>query len=236
MSHGNVESQKVEKFKDDFESTDALRRLERGFDEFGEVVVASSFGLEDVAILDMTYDELGLRPPVIFLDTLHHFDETLELVEEFDDEYDLNLEVYKPEGVETREEFEEKYGERLWETDVERYHELTKLRQIDRALEGRDAWVTGIRREQAETREEADAIEWDDGHGLVKINPLVDWSRGDVVEYVDENDVPYNPLHDEGYLSIGDEPLTEPVEGEEGERSGRWSGSDKTECGLHTEN
>jgi len=94
--------------------------------------------------------------------------------------------------------------------------------------------VTGIRREQAETRANADAVEWDEAHGLVKVNPLVDWTREEVRSYVDDNDVPYNPLHDRGYPSIGDEPLTEPVEGDD-ERSGRWSGSDKTECGLHTE-
>lgn len=220
---------------DEYEGLDARQRLERALDEYEDIVVASSFGLEDVAILDIVYDKIGARPPVIFLDTLYHFDETLELVERFEGEYDLDLRVYKPDGADTRDEFEGKYGEALWEDDVERFHELTKLRQIDEALEGRDAWVTGIRQEQAETRAEADAIEWDDAHGLVKINPLVDWSRDDVREYVEEYDVPYNPLHDEGYLSIGDEPLTEPVGDEDDERAGRWSDSDKTECGLHSE-
>jgi len=221
--------------EEEYEGLEPVGRLERALDEYDEIVVAASFGLEDVAILDMVYDELGARPPVVFLDTLYHFDETLELVERFEDEYELDLRVYKPDGAETREEFEEEYGERLWEEGAERFHELTKLRQIDEALEGRGSWVTGIRREQAQTRANADAIEWDEAHGLVKVNPLVDWSRDDVREYVKENDVPYNPLHDEGYLSIGDEPLTEPVGEGDDERAGRWSGSEKTECGLHSE-
>jgi len=142
---------------EEYESLDAQERLERALEEYDDTVVASSFGLEDVVILDMVYDGLGARPPVVFLDTLYHFDETLELVDRFEEEYNLDLRVYKPEQ-ETREEFESEHGERLWERDVEEFHELTKLRQIDEALEGRDAWITGIRREQAETRAEADAV------------------------------------------------------------------------------
>ncbi|MFB6282517.1 MAG: phosphoadenylyl-sulfate reductase [Halobacteria archaeon] len=210
----------------------AAERLNDGLDRFGEIVVASSFGLEDVAILDLVYDELERSPPVVFLDTLHHFQETLDLVDEFQEEYGLDLIVYTPKNVDTKQEFREKYGE-LWKTDVERYHQVTKLDQIERALEGRDAWVTGIRREQAVTRKEAQPVEWDENHGLVKLNPIYDWTRADVEEYVSENEVPYNPLHDQGYLSIGDEPLTEPVADNDDQRSGRWSDSDKTECGLH---
>ncbi len=218
---------------EEYEELSAAQRLERAFTEYDDVVVASSLGLEDVVILDIVHRELDLRPPVVFLDTLYHFQETLDLVDRFTGEYDVDLRVYTPEEADTREEFEELHGDKLWEDDVERFHELTKLRQIDRALEGRDAWVTGIRREQAETRAEADAVEHDDAHGLVKVNPLVDWTLDDVWSHVERHDVPYNPLHDEGYLSIGDEPLTEPVEEGESQRDGRWRGDDKTECGLH---
>lgn len=217
----------------EYEGLEAQERLKRALEEYDEVVVASSFGLEDVVILDMVYDKIGASPPVVFLDTLYHFEETLKLVDRFEEEYDLDLRVYTPEQ-ETREAFEREHGEELWESDVEKFHGLTKLRQIDEALEGRDAWVTGIRRQQAETRAEADAIEWDDAHGLVKVNPLVEWSRDDVWGYVEENDVPYNPLHDEGYPSVGDEPLTEPIGEGDDERAGRWSDSEKTECGLHS--
>lgn len=224
-------TQAVDAKNNEFKDLPAEQRLERAVEGFDDIVVASSFGLEDVAILDMLYSN-GLKIPVVFLDTLYHFDETLELVDRFKKEYGLDLEVYKPPEASTRSEFEEKHGE-LWKDDVERFHELTKLRQIEEALEGRDAWITGIRREQAKTREDSDFVEWDDKHGLVKINPIVDWGREEVWSYVRENNVPYNPLHDEGYPSIGDEPLTEPVEEGEKERAGRWKGSEKTECGLH---
>lgn len=217
----------------EYEPLGATGRLERALEEYDEIVVASSFGLEDVAILDMVYDKIGTRLPVTFLDTLYHFEETLEFVDRFENEYGLDLRVYKPD-TETREAFEDEHGERLWESDVERFHELTKLRQIDEALEGREAWVTGIRRQQAETRADADAVEWDDAHSLIKVNPLVDWSREEVWDYIEDNDVPYNPLHDQGYPSVGDEPLTEPVGDGDDERAGRWSDSDKTECGLHS--
>jgi len=219
---------------EEYEELGARGRLGRALDEYDDLVVASSFGPEDAAILDMVYEGLGARPPVVFLDTLHHFDETVALVERFEDEYGLDLRVYRPDAG-AREEFERRHGDRLWERDVERYHELTKLRQIDEALRGRDAWVTGIRREQTKTRADAGAIEWDEAHDLVKVNPLVDRSREDVWEYIEENDVPYNPLHDRGYPSVGDGPLTEPVGDGDDERSGRWSGSEKTECGLHVE-
>lgn len=222
----------VDSLKEEFTGLQAEERLERAVEEFPDIVVASSFGLEDVAILDMLYSR-DHEIPVVFLDTLYHFQETLDFVKEFREEYGLDLKVYRPPDTETREEFEELYGERLWERDVERFHELTKLRQIQEALESRDAWITGIRREQAETRADAEAVEWDDKHGLVKVNPLVDWSREDVWSYVRGHGVPYNPLHDEGYPSIGDEPLTEPVGEGDDERAGRWSDSDKTECGLH---
>jgi len=100
---------------DEYEALDAAGRLERALEEYDDTIVASSFGLEDVAILDTVYDRLGARPTVVFLDTLYHFDETLALVDRFEDEYDLDLRVYKPEGAETREESEDEYGERLWE-------------------------------------------------------------------------------------------------------------------------
>ncbi len=216
----------------EYEELAAVDRLDRAFDEFDDIVVASSFGLEDVVVLDVVHRELDRRPPVVFLDTLYHFEETLDFVDSFTDEYDVDLRVYRPEQG-TRGEFERVHGERLWERDIGRFHELTKLRQIDDALDGRDAWVTGIRREQADSRADADPVERDDAHGLVKLNPLVDWVFDDVRSHVEEHDVPYNPLHDEGYLSIGDEPLTEPVEDGESQRDGRWRGEDKTECGLH---
>ncbi len=104
-----------------------------------------------------------------------------------------------------------------------------KVAGLDRALSGLDAWVTGLRREQSATRREAGKIEHDDGHGLWKFNPLADWTENDVWRYIAEHDLPYHPLHDRGYSSIGCAPCTLPGTG----REGRWAGQGKTECGLH---
>jgi len=104
-----------------------------------------------------------------------------------------------------------------------------KVAGLDRALSGLDAWVTGLRREQSPTRREAGKIEHDDGHGLWKFNPLADWTENDVWRYIAEHDLPYHPLHDRGYSSIGCAPCTLPGSG----REGRWAGQGKTECGLH---
>jgi phosphoadenosine phosphosulfate reductase len=106
-----------------------------------------------------------------------------------------------------------------------------KVAALGRALEGLDAWVTGMRREQAPTRAAAPKLGWDEPHGLWKVNPLADWTEKDVWAYISEHDLPYNPLHDRGYSSIGCAPCTLPGSG----REGRWAGEDKTECGLHGE-
>ncbi len=215
-----------------FESLDAKRRLDISIEKFDKIAVASSFGLEDVAILDIIYRDIEKEIPVIFLDTLYHFEETLNLVDKFNEQYSLDLEVYRPPEP-SKEEFEQKHGEKLWEKDIEKFHRLTKLRQIEKALKGKDAWITGIRRQQSDTRSDSGIIEWDEKYNLVKINPIVDWKRDKLEKYIDKNNVPYNSLHDQGYLSIGDKPLTEPVEQGQKERDGRWKGMDKTECGLH---
>lgn len=215
-----------------FKNLSPQKRLKHSIKEFDNIAVASSFGLEDAAILNIIYKEIGEKIPVIFLDTLYHFEETLNLVYRFKEKYDLKLEIYRPpEG--SKEEFEKKHGKRLWEKNIEKYHELTKLRQIRKALKNRDSWITGIRREQSETRADANMVEWDEKHKLVKINPIVDWKRETLEEYIKENNIPYNPLHDEGYLSIGDEPLTDPIKEGEKERAGRWRNMNKKECGLH---
>ncbi|HKJ66843.1 MAG TPA: phosphoadenylyl-sulfate reductase [bacterium] len=209
------------------------KRLEWIWSNYPKSVIASSFGLSTVAIMDMYYRRLGIRIPVIFLDTLYHFRKTLNLVEEMQEKYNLDLRVFRPPDAKTRKEFEAKYGSNLWEQDVNRFHELTKLRQIRKALEGYEAWITGIRRDQSTGRCAARIIRWDAKYNLVKINPLADWTLEQVFSYIESHQVPYNPLHDQGYLSIGDEPLTSPVGEKEHQRAGRWRGLAKSECGLH---
>jgi phosphoadenosine phosphosulfate reductase len=186
--------------------------------------------------IHMLYEELRPeRPvPVIFLDTLHHFPETLETVDRAKQRYDLDLHVYRAEGASSREAFASRYGQELWHRDVNQFHYLTKVEPLQQALADIevDAWVTGRRRDQSASRKYMPILERD-ADGRIKINPLANWTRKDIWTYVYNNNVIYNPLHDQGYASIGDEPLTTPVQSGEHERAGRWRGSAKTECGIH---
>ncbi|NWF59700.1 MAG: phosphoadenosine phosphosulfate reductase [Fischerella sp.] len=198
------------------------------------LVQTSAFNVDDILITDILYRELKHPVPVIFLDTLYHFRETLELVEKAKEIYNLDLKVYKTPNVNTREAFAAKYGEALWDKDIAKFHKITKIEPLQRGLAELNtiAWITGRRRDQAVTRANMPIFEID-GNGRIKINPLANWTRKQTWTYVSENGMIYNPLHDKGYPSIGDEPITTPVAEGEDERAGRWRGSGKTECGIH---
>lgn len=172
---------------------------------------------------------------VVFLDTLHHFNETLSLVDRVREKYPHhNIHVFKPAGVETAEEFAKKHGDRLWETNDSLYDFAAKVEPAQRAYKELNvrAALTGRRRSQGGQRGNLDVIEVDHT-GLIKINPLANWSFEQVKEYIDSNGVPYNGLLDRGYKSVGDWHSTQPVAADEDERAGRWKGTEKTECGIH---
>jgi phosphoadenosine phosphosulfate reductase len=198
------------------------------------LVQTSAFNVDDIAITDILYRELKQHSPVIFLDTLFHFPQTLELVEKVKQLYNVNLKVYKNEEVDSREAFTAKYGEALWDQDITKFHDVTKIEPLQRGLDELDtvAWITGRRRDQAPTRANMPIFELDK-KGRLKINPLATWTRKETWDFVEEHKVIYNPLHDQGYPSIGDEPITTKVAEGESERDGRWRGSGKTECGIH---
>jgi phosphoadenosine phosphosulfate reductase len=198
------------------------------------LIQTSAFNVDDMLITDILYRELKHPVPVIFLDTLFHFRESLELVEKAKQVYDLDLKVYKILDVDSREAFAAKYGDELWDKDIAKFHHLTKIEPLQRGLAELNtvAWITGRRRDQAVTRANMPIFEID-GNGRVKINPLANWTRKQTWAYVAEHGVIYNPLHDKGYPSIGDEPITTPVGEGEDERAGRWRGFGKTECGIH---
>lgn len=198
----------------------------------------TAFGLTGVATLDML-SKLDIPRPqvvdVIFLDTLHHFPETLSLVDRVRKNYPMNnIHVFKPAGVETQEEFAKKHGPNLWEKDEQLYDWVAKVEPAERSYRELNvrAVLTGRRRSQGGKRGELDVIEVDDA-GLIKINPLANWTFDQVKQYVKENNVPYNELLDRGYKSVGDWHSTTPVSENEDERSGRWKGQQKTECGIH---
>ncbi|GAB4385572.1 MAG: phosphoadenosine phosphosulfate reductase [Elainellaceae cyanobacterium] len=199
-------------------------------------VQTSAFNVDDMVITDILYRQLQpAQPvPVIFLDTLYHFPQTLELVNKSKAEYNLNLQVYKIPDLDSREAFAAKYGDALWEHDIEQFHHLTKIEPLQRGLAELNtiAWITGRRRDQAVTRANMPVFELDKQQRL-KVNPLAAWTRKASWDYVMKHGVIYNPLHDQGYASIGDEPITTPVAEGEDERAGRWRGSGKTECGIH---
>jgi phosphoadenosine phosphosulfate reductase len=177
-----------------------------------------------------------LKPNIdlIFLDTLYHFDETLALVDRVRRRYGSNIHIYKPQGVDTVKEFEAKHGQKLWESNDELYDYVAKVEPYNRAyseLQVR-AVLTGRRRSQGGKRGDLDIIEVDDA-GLIKVNPLANWSFKQVQEYVDTHNVPFNDLLKQGYKSVGDWHSTQPVAAGEDERAGRWKGKNKTECGIH---
>lgn len=198
----------------------------------------TAFGLTGLATLDMLSKLNVPRPQMvdlIFIDTLHHFSETLDLVDRVRARYPLvNLHVIKPLGSETADEFALKHGDRLWETNDSRYDYLVKVEPAQRAYRELDvhAVLTGRRRSQGGKRGDLPIIEVDEA-GLVKINPLANWTFQQVKDYIKEHDVPYNALLDRGYKSVGDWHSTQPVAEGEDERSGRWKGQQKTECGIH---
>lgn len=200
------------------------------------LVQTSAFNVDDLVITDIFYRDLQpAKPvPVIFLDTLYHFPQTLELVAKAQELYHLDLRVYKTPDIDSREAFAARYGEALWETDIAQFHQITKIEPLMRGLAELNtiAWITGRRRDQAVTRGEMPLFELDKQQRL-KVNPLAPWTRKETWAYVSEHGVIYNPLHDQGYPSIGDEPITTPVAEGEDERSGRWRGTGKTECGIH---
>jgi phosphoadenosine phosphosulfate reductase len=187
--------------------------------------VACSFQKEASVIMDML---LRIEPSARFftLDTDLLFEETYETRRKLEERFDIEVEVYR--GMSLAEQ-EVKHGPELWKTNPDACCGIRKVTPLKRALSTVDAWVAGLRREQSESRRFASKLGYDELHGLWKANPLADWTEAQVWAYIDKHDLPYNPLHDRGYQSIGCTHCTLPSEG----RAGRWADETKTECGLH---
>jgi phosphoadenosine phosphosulfate reductase len=204
----------------DVESLSAEEVLAICLREFpGRVALACSFQKEETVLLDLL---LGLEPKarVFAIDTHHLFPETYELWREVERRYGTTVEAFAGPPVE----------DGLWETKPDLYLAIAKVEPLNRALLDLDCWITGVRRDQSPTRAAAPKLGWDEAHELWKANPLADWTDERCWAYIRERDLPYNSLHDRGYASIGDVHSTVPGEG----REGRWAGTARTECGLHT--
>jgi len=194
------------------------------------VAIASSFGAEDVVLIHLAaHARRGFR--VFTLDTDFLFRETYALIDKIERRYQIKVERTKPRL--TPEEQAAAFGEALWSRQPDQCCKLRKVEPLTHKLGELDAWVTGIRREQAPTRAHAPKLDWDARFGLVKLNPLADWKWEQAWDYIRSHGIPYNPLHDQGYPSIGCTYCTRRVEAGEDLRAGRWSGFAKTECGLH---
>jgi phosphoadenosine phosphosulfate reductase len=194
------------------------------------LTMATAFGAEGCCILHMLAEiEPGVR--VFNLDTGYQFRETLELRERIKERYGIDVELIKPEM--TVAEYEAEHGGPLYHLRPDQCCHDRKVLPLREAVKGYEAWISSIRRDQTSHRAVAGAVQWDAKFHLVKVNPLLGWTRNDVWRFILEHEVPYNPLHDLGYPSIGCWPCTAAV-GEGGdEREGRWVGSAKKECGLH---
>ena len=176
------------------------------------LVMACSFQKEESVLIDMLM-EIEPRARVFTIDTGVLFPETYDVWRKVEERYGLSVEVQDASGP--------------WSAD--NCCGDAKVNGLNRALEGAEAWISGIRREQSPTRADSEHVERDEARGIWKFNPLVDWTEKDVWSYLNERELPYNPLHDQGYASIGCAPCTLPGSG----REGRWAGSDKVECGIH---
>jgi phosphoadenosine phosphosulfate reductase len=194
------------------------------------VALATGFGAEGCVLIDMV-GRHQLPIELFTLDTGLLFPETYGLWRELEERYGVTIRPVKP--TQTVRQQAEAHGDRLWAREPSRCCELRKVAPLTAALADLDAWVTAIRRDQTEVRATARVVEWDARFNLVKVNPLAGWTKAEVWDYIGANRVPYNPLHDRGYPSIGCHPCTSHVASGESERSGRWRGLDKTECGLH---
>ncbi len=206
--------------------------VEWALNEFGpDITLACSFGgVSGMALLDMA---LNINPdvPVFYADTDFLFPETYAFKDAVAKRYDFQPLAFK--SALTPEEQAAKYGEALWATDPNLCCELRKVAPTAEALSGHKAWIAGLRRDQGSFRRDIGIIEWDDNYDVVKINPLANWDEEQVRQYLAVNDVWYNPLNDQGYPSLGCTHCTRAVNPGEDMRAGRWSGFDKTECGLH---
>jgi phosphoadenosine phosphosulfate reductase len=192
----------------------------------GTVALACSFQKEETVLLDMLF-ALEPKARVFAIDTHYLFPETYTYWRQVEQRYGTTIEVFEGPPA---DELTEVHGERLWERNPDLYLAIAKVAPLVKALGGLDAWITGIRRVQSPTRADAPKLGWDEQHELLKANPLADWTDEMCWDYIRARELPYNALHDRGYDSIGDTHSTQPGTG----RAGRWMGTGKVECGIHT--
>jgi phosphoadenosine phosphosulfate reductase len=224
---------------DKMENKSAYDVLKWAIDTYGTSIgLASSFGAEDVVLIDLMSKIDSKKAKIFTLDTGRLKQETYDIIDTIRKRYDITVEIYFPERNDVEQMVRTKGLNLMYDSIDNRKLccNVRKVRPLARALSNLDAWITGLRRDQTSTRQSIKKVEIDDLHkNIVKVNPLADWNTDMIWDYIKKNNVPYNKLHDLGYPSIGCEPCTRAVKPEEDQRSGRWwwENSVHKECGLH---
>ncbi len=232
VTYENIDGFQGIDFSIDNDTKGALEVLKWAYETYGEdIVYACSFGIEGIILIDLI-SKVKKNAKIVFLDTDVHFQETYELIDKVKKKYpELQIEMKKP--ALTLEEQAEQYGDELWKTAPNKCCEIRKIIPLNEVLSGSIAWISGLRREQSETRKNTEFINKDNRFKSVKICPLIHWTWKDVWRYAHKQQLDYNVLHDRGYPSIGCKTCTQPAINMDDLRSGRWTGKGKTECGLH---
>ena len=229
-----IDHTELRELSQEFEHSTPQQALRWGIEQFrGGLTLACSFGAEDVALVDMIA-RIDPSVPVFYLETEYLFPETIEVRDRIAARYGIHPVPVRP--LLSIEQQAALHGPDLFGRQPDLCCKIRKVEPLRRHLGSFQAWITGIRRDQAPTRANAPLVEWDKIFNLVKLNPLAKWKREDVWAYIRAQDVPYNVLHDRNYPSIGCQPCTRPVLPGEDPRAGRWANFSKKECGLHTEN
>ncbi|GED15038.1 phosphoadenylyl-sulfate reductase [Aneurinibacillus migulanus] len=232
FSYETLTTEHLDAINKDLENKDALDILKWAYSQFGEsLVYACSFGAEGMVLIDLI-SRVCPDARIVFLDTHVHFKETYELIERVKVRYPkLRIELKEPDL--SLEQQAEQYGIELWKSSPDLCCKLRKLDPLEDVLKGAVAWLSGLRREQSPTRANTQFVNEDRRFQSIKVCPLIHWTWDDVWTYIKLYQLPYNELHDKGYPSIGCEHCTAPVKEGGDSRAGRWSGTGKTECGLH---
>ncbi|HKK61154.1 MAG TPA: phosphoadenylyl-sulfate reductase [Bacteroidales bacterium] len=227
----------IEQWNDSYEGKSVFETLEYFLEYFGEnITFATSLGAEDQVITDFIA-RTGKSASIFTLDTGRLFPETYDLLEETSKKYGFKVDVYFPDRQKVESMVKEK-GINLFYESVENRKMCCGIRKVEslqRAFSGKKAWISGLRKDQTVSRFFSKLVEWDDVNNLIKLNPLINWTEKDVWEYIKDNNVPYNPLHKKGFVSIGCQPCTRAIKEGEDFRAGRWWWEDQEqkECGLH---
>jgi len=227
----------IEEWNTEFENSTPEELLKFFLKEFkGKIALSSSLSIEDQVLTEMIIS-IDPETRIFTLDTGRLFPETYDLIDRTSKKYKRNIEIFFPESNEVEEMVKEK-GINLFYSSIENRKlccDIRKLRPLARAMKNLDAWITGLRSEQSITRVGMKTVEWDENNNLVKINPLIHWTEDDVWKRVKEKNIPYNPLHKKGYVSIGCQPCTRAILPGEDPRAGRWwwENPETRECGLH---